>query len=329
MTAKKQTRGWIVVVLVAVLGIGFYMGGRLAISDLTANGELRSTEPVDPAVLVLGFLPSARADEILPDAERLGAFLSERLGRPVEVQVPTAYAPLIEGFRFGHIHAAFLDSGAGWIAHRRTGAEVILAEVKDGATFYYADAFVRDDSPLGSIEESLGKRLAITSRTGSSGFLMPIGSMIAAGLIEPKGTELVDLEAALAGSFAATIEAGGYQQALQAVLDGRVDLAFGAHDAPERFLTPEQRSRIRMLHRFGKSPSHAVMVAGNLAPAVTASLREALLALNEPENLPLLRAIYGVDGLEAADTEDHLGEFGRALSAIPGMERSLLERKGK
>jgi phosphonate transport system substrate-binding protein len=158
---------------------------------------------------------------------------------------------------------------------------------------------------------------------------MPNGSIIADGLIEPAGTELIHLEAALGKAFATTIEAGGYQQALHAVLDGRVEVAFGAHDAPERFLSPEQRSRIRMLHRFGKSPSHAVMVAGNLDPAVAEAIREAMLALNEPENLPLLRAIYGVDGLVEAGTEDHLGEFGRALSAIPGMERSLLDRKGK
>ncbi len=329
MTGTKRTRGWVVVLLLALLGVGFYLGGRQAIGDLTANGQIRSTERVDPEVLVLGFLPSARAEEILPDAKRLGDFLSQRMGRPVEVLVPTAYAPLIEGLRFGHIHAAFLDSGAGWIAHRRTGAEVILAEVKDSATYYYADAFVRDDSPLNSIEESLGKRVAFTSRTGSSGFLMPIGTMIANGLIEPAGNELLDLEAALSRSFASTIEAGGYQQALQAVIDGRADVAFGAHDAPERFLTPAQQGRVRMLHRFGKSPSHAVMVAGELAPDVTATLRDAMLALNEPENLPLLRAIYGVDGLAIAGTEDHLGEFGRALSALPGMERSLLDRKGK
>jgi hypothetical protein len=54
--------------------------------------------------------------------------------------------------------------------------------------------------------------------TGSSGFLMPIGSMIAGGLIEPAGSELVHLESALRDAFASTIEAGGYQQALQALL---------------------------------------------------------------------------------------------------------------
>jgi phosphonate transport system substrate-binding protein len=325
----KQIRGWVVVVVIAVLGLGFYGVGREGIRIGKADAARHAAALANPEVLVLGFLPSARAEEILPDAERLGAFLSERMGRAVEVQVPTAYLPLIEGLRFGHIHAAFLDSGAGWIAHKRTGAEVILAEVKDGSTFYYADAFVRDDSPLTSIEESLGKRVAFTSRTGSSGFLMPIGSMIESGLIEPAGKELIDLEVALSKSFASTIEAGGYQQALLAVLDGRADLAFGAHDAPERFLDSAARQRIRVLHRFGKSPSHSVMVADELVPEVVASLRDAMLALNEPENLPLLRAIYGVDGLEVADTEGHLGEFGRALSAIPGMERTLLERGGK
>jgi phosphonate transport system substrate-binding protein len=282
----------------------------------------------DPDPFVLGFLPSQRATELVPRAEALAAFLSERMGREVEVVVPTAYEPLIEGLRFGHVHAAFLDGGPAWIAHQRVGAQVILAERNAaGATFYYAEAFTRPDLPIHVPADILGRRVAFTSRTGSSGFLMPIGSMIADGLLMPSGGTLADLEAALQDGFAGTLDAGGYQPALEALLDGRVDVAFGADDAPTRFLTPEQQARVRSFHRFGRIPSHAVVVASTMAPEAVARFRDAMLALNDSAHLPLLQAIYGVSGLEPTDTQRHLGDFGRAIGALPGMEETLLSRR--
>jgi phosphonate transport system substrate-binding protein len=300
------------------------MGRSLAVFSFllaAACGGDAGTRP-----LVLGFLPSQQADSVLPDAERLGAFLSERIGRPVEVIVPSAYEPLIEGLRFDRVQIAFLDGGPGWIAHKRTGAEVILAEVNQGETFYWADAFTAKGSGITSLEDVVGKRVAFTSRTGSSGFLMPIGTMIAEGLVPVDGDGLDALETALQRSFARTIDAGGYQQALQALLDGRADVAFGAHDAPERFLTPGQQARIVAFHRFGRIPSHAVLVSSTLDPATVGLVRDAFMALNDSTNLPLLRAIYGVDGVRPATTGEHLGDFGRALEALPGMQRTLLDK---
>lgn len=277
--------------------------------------------------IVLGFLPSAQADSILPNAERLGAFLGERIGRPVHVIVPSSYEPLLEGLRFDRVQVAFLDGGPGWIAHKRAGAEVILAEVNQGETYYWAEAFTRKGSGIARLADAVGKRVAFTSRTGSSGFLMPIGTMIGEGHIPVDGDGLDALETALQRTFARTIDAGGYQQALLAVIDGRADVAFGAHDAPERFLTPAQRERIVTFHRFGRIPSHAILVSPTLDAATVAKVREAFLALNEPEHLPLLRAIYGVDGVRPATTEEHLGDFGRALEALPGMQQTLLDRR--
>ncbi len=312
----------------ALLSTGLLLAGCGEQRAKGAEPAADASAVADPDVFILGFLPSARAEEVVPKAERLGEFLSERIGKQVRVVVPSTYEPLIEGLRFGHVHAAFLDGGPAWIAHRRSGAKVILAEVKDGGTFYWAEAFVRNDAPLQRIEDALGKRIAFTSRTGSSGFLMPIGSMIDAGLITPRGSELVDLENALSSSFASTVEAGGYQQALVAVIEGRADVAFGAHDAPQRFLTESDRTRIRALHRFGRIPSHSIVVAGNLHADLAARVREALLELNQPQHIQILKDIYGVDGVQPATTEAHLGEFGRALTQLPGMERTLVARQG-
>jgi phosphonate transport system substrate-binding protein len=277
--------------------------------------------------LVLGFLPSAQADSVLPNAQALGAFLSERIGRPVEVVVPSTYEPLVEGFRFNRIDIAFLDGGPAWIAHKRTGAEVILAELNKGEPFYWAEAFTKVGSGITSIDQLPGKRLAFTSRTGSSGFLMPIGTLVAEGKLPVEGEGLDALEQALQKTYKLTIDAGGYQQALKAVLDGRADVAFGGHDVPDRFLTPAERAQIVSFHRFGKIPSHAILVAAGMDSTTRAKVQEAFLALNDPTNLLLLTAIYGVDGVVAATTEGHLGDFGRALTALPGYDQTLLNKK--
>ncbi len=310
----------------AMLGVAACAGENRAGVDTAGDATAARTGSVTPDPLVLGFLPSQQADSIIPNARRLADFLSQRMGRRVEVVVPSTYEPLVEGLRFGHLHATWLDAGTGWIAHQRTGAEVILAEVQNGQTSYDAVAFTRRGSGIENIDQVRGKRLAFTSRTGSSGFIMPVGSMIQSGIIQPAGNELTDLENALRSSFAATIDAGGYKQALTALLENRADAAFGADDAPVRFMTPAEQQRIVTFHRFGRVPSHSVLVSRDLAPEVVQSLRDAMLALNDPENLPLLTAVYGVQGMRNATTQDHLGEFGAALARLPGMERTLLAR---
>lgn len=298
----------------AVVGLG-------VVAVLAACGGEQSRKPI-----VLGFLPSAQADSVLPNARALGDFLSREAGIPIEVVVPSAYEPLIEGFRFNRIDVAFLDGGPAWIAHKRTGAEVILAETNKGQTYYWAEAFTRRGSGLTSIDQLPGKRLAFTSRTGSSGFLMPIGTLVAEGKLPVDGDGLDALERALQKTYALTIDAGGYQQALRAVLDGRADVAFGGHDVPQRFLSEADQQRIVSFHRFGRIPSHAILVAKEMDADTRAKVKAAFLKLNEPANLPLLTAIYGVDGVVEATTEDHLGQFGRALSALPGYDQTLLKK---
>jgi DNA-binding transcriptional regulator of glucitol operon len=48
MSEKKSTRGWVVVLIVAVIALAFYLGGSQAVSEMTANGELQYTETVKP-----------------------------------------------------------------------------------------------------------------------------------------------------------------------------------------------------------------------------------------------------------------------------------------
>jgi ABC-type phosphate/phosphonate transport system substrate-binding protein len=76
----------------------------------------------DVDTITIGFIPNENADELSPKAEELKNFLQQRLGVTVEVVIPTSYELIIEGLRFGHIDAAFMDAGPAWIAHQRSGS---------------------------------------------------------------------------------------------------------------------------------------------------------------------------------------------------------------
>jgi len=82
--------------------------------------------------LTIGFIPTEKAEELTPNAEKLEKYLENKLGTDVNIVVPTNYESIIEGLRFGHIDAAFMDTGPGWIANQRSGAEVVLSEVVQG-----------------------------------------------------------------------------------------------------------------------------------------------------------------------------------------------------
>jgi phosphonate transport system substrate-binding protein len=280
-----------------------------------------------PAPFRLGFLPSERAADFSARADSLADFLSRHMGRPVEVTIPTAYEPLIESLRLGHLDAAFLDAAPAWMAHRRAGAEVMLAEVRaDGRTHYYAEGFTLVGSDINSLADVVGKRTAHTSWTGSSGFIMPIGRMIEEGLITVEGNEFPDLQRAMQRSFASYTMAGGYSAAMQLLVRGQVDAVFGADDAPQRFLEPADQPRVRSFVRLGRVPSHALVAARGLGEAEREAFVEAMLALTR-ERPEIYRELYGVEGVVRADTEEHLGDFARALDALPALQAQILERR--
>ena len=91
-----------------------------------------SSESVDVDKITIGFIPVEKADELTPKAKALEEFLENELGVDIEIVVPTNYEIIIEGMRFGHIDAAFMDTGPAWITHQRTGAEAVLAELVAG-----------------------------------------------------------------------------------------------------------------------------------------------------------------------------------------------------
>ena len=99
------------------------------------------------------------------------------------------------------------------------------------------------------------------------------------------------------------------------LLEGKVDLVGGAHDSIEKYVDEPDRVKVKSLERLGKVPSHPIVVSKELSPEMREKFVTAMLKLNQPENVHLLKDLYGVEGLIKANTQDHLGDFGPKLDA--------------
>lgn len=273
----------------------------------------------------LGLMPSPEASTVQDKAKELVSYLEKQIGCKVKLTIPTSYEPIVEALRFKNLEAAFLDGSPGYLAVQRAGAKVVLAEVRDdGKTSYDAVAWVKKEAPaIKGLKDLLGKRLAHTSITGSSGFVVPIGTMLKSGYIKPKGKEFFHLEQALQKSFKANLFTGSYEASLQLLLQGKVDVAFGGHDAAQKFLSPADQKKVRIGWKFGRVPAHNIVVGKGLSPALEKKFVTAMLGLSKAKP-GLYRSLYGVEGVKKTDTKTHFAGFGPLVDKLTGLHSKMM-----
>lgn len=300
------------------------------IEFLIENGIINvssDSKSVDVDTLRIGFIPVEKADELTPKAQALEQFLESNLGIDVEVVIPTNYETIIEGMRFGHIDAAFMDTGPAWITHERTGAEAVLAELVNGKVNYQATVWtLAENDSIQSIEDTVGKKVAFTSMTGSSGFVRPMGTLVTEGYVTVEGDDIVALESALANNFESYTFAGSYKAALTLLLEEKVDVAFGSDIAPQKYLELEDQKKLRPVTTIGPVPSHVFMVSADMSESTKNALVDSLIKLNYDENNSILTDLYGAEALVPTTTTMHIGEFGEFINALTGLDQKILDK---
>ena len=303
------------------------------ITYLVENGIINvssESKSIDVETLTIGFIPVEKADELTPKAQALEVFLENELGVDVEIVVPSGYEAIIEGMRFGHIDAAFMDTGPAWITHHRTGAEAVLAELVAGKVNYQATVWtLAENDSIQSIEDTIGKRVAFTSITGSSGFVRPMGTLVTEGHVTIEGDDIVALQSALTNNFESHTFAGGYKAALELLLLDQVDVAFGSDIAPKKYLEIEDQAKLRPVTTIGPVPSHVFMVNSDMSESTRDALVSTLIKLNYDENNSILKDLYGAEALVPTTTSMHIGEFGDYINALTGLDQLILDKYNK
>lgn len=259
----------------------------------------------DPATLVVAFQPQENPGRLQLNAEAMTKFLSTELGMPVKIYLPTDYAAVVEALRAGHAHVAYFSAWPYMLAHALANAEVLVAEQRAGNSFYYSQWYARKNGPVHSLAEAKGKRAAFTSPASTSGYLFPYAKLVEEGLLEKRGDP--------AKYFSHVLFAGGYEQALKALVNGQVDVAAASDYAFGQYLSNEEQAQIEVISRQGPVPTHCIAVKADLSPALKKKIESALLKLNQPDHKELLKSVYGAEKLVPVTHAAHTAALAHAL----------------
>jgi len=186
-----------------------------------------------------------------------------------------------------------------------------------------------DNDSIQSIEDTVGKRVAFTSITGSSGFVRPMGTLVTSEVVKIEGNDIVALESALAKNFESYTFAGGYKAALELLLNGKVDVAFGSDIAPQKYLEQADQAKLRAVTTIGPVPSHVFIVSADMSETTKDALVDSLIELNYEENNEILQNLYGAEALVPTTTVMHIGEFGTFIDSLTGLDQKILDSYNK
>jgi phosphonate transport system substrate-binding protein len=298
----------------------------------TDDGEAAGDVPADwPESLVLTLQPAESSTELLEDAEVLGELLSERLGVPVEAEVPNDYQAVIIALQSGQ---ADIGGGFGPVnvarAMDQADAEPILQAERFGEFLYVSQWFTNDpdtfceDTPVEETYEEDGEEYtflfcngvneAETSEEGPIGleFLenvadVPIsfvsegsasGQVFPAfGLIEA-GYELGELD---------TFTSGGHPESVASVYNGDAVVGVSYNDAREDLVAeiPDVGEQVVVFAWSAPIPNDGFVVRGDLPEDLKQAITDALLDIAQDEaDGQVLLELYNIDGFRPADPAD-------------------------
>lgn len=245
------------------------------------------------AGLKLAFIPQENPEKLLADIAQITAWLSDKVGFPIEGFVTIDHAAAVEALRNRDADISFMGALPFVLAEAQIGAVPLLQEIYRGATSYTGRVFVRRDSGITDLAGLKGKTIAFADPISESGYLFPLDEFVKAGLF-------ADAEGANR-FFGRVFFAGGYQQAMQAMAEGLVDAA-GASQYANLLLTPEQQQAVTWIAESPAIPSHLVVARPGLDAGQLQTFVGTMIRLNDDdEGAARVRQLFGHEGFAAAD----------------------------
>jgi len=220
-------------------------------------------------------------------------YLSQELGRPVELVQRRTYAEVNELVRRNEVDLAFVCTRAYVEGKREFGMQLLAVPLVHGQKVYYSKVIVRSDYPAKTFADLRGAVFAFTDPLSNSGYLYP-------------NVLLAQLGETPQSFFQRTFFTYSHDNAIRAVAEGVADAA--AVDsmvlkyALER--EPGLKDKIRVIHTsqpFGMPP---VVTGPNIRPQTKADLQRILFTMHEnPRGQQALKALEVDRFVEASDRD--------------------------
>lgn len=243
-------------------------------------------DKANPDTLRVALLPDENAATLIQNAQPLKKYLSETLGKEVEIVVTTDYSSMIEAMRFGRIEIGYFGPFSYVLAKSKAPEiEAFAVGVEKGKPTYNSVLIASADGPVKNLADVKGKSFGFGDQASTSSHLAPRAHLVKNGLVGDVDYKVVHLgthDAVARAVQQGQIPAGALSEPILRSL-----IARGTIDA----------SKIVELDLSAPIPNYPITMQGYLAPELKEKIRAAFLELKDPEILQSFR----VEGFEAAD----------------------------
>ena len=294
-----------------------------------------------PDELVIGFVPSSEAGQLVEDIQPLADYLSEQLGIPVKGTVTNDYTGLVTAMETGQAQIAALPPYGLIQAIDRADAEVILQSERFGSGTYHTQFFTNNPDKYCTISEPEENTRVVenedvtylncngTARENDETPEGPVGLEALENLGEGTTMSFVEQTSASGYIFPATvliangidpesdiepIFPGSHDGSVIAVCEGDAEVGVSFDDARTVATTDCDVASNVVVFAYGPEiPNDGVAVAGSLPDDLKTQIKDALMAYAETEDgAAVLDSIYQI----TAFTEPNLDALELVRQAV-------------
>jgi phosphonate transport system substrate-binding protein len=265
--------------------------------------------------IIWAFVPSGEMERVAAGAQSVADLLHEKTGLYFDTLVATEYAGVIEALRSDPpaAHMASLATFAYVMAADMGVAEAALVASRFGNAFYNGQIIARTDSGITKLTDLKGKTFARPDPLSTSGWIIPMITLKAAGVDPEKDIKVVD--------------AGSHDAVVAAVYNGEVDGGACYVDARTRIEKdhPDVMEKISVIEVSVNIPNDGVQFHPSVPQELRDKIVNALLELVQTEKgKEALNTAYQWTALEKHD-DSFYDPFRQVLQAAGINVKDLME----
>jgi phosphonate transport system substrate-binding protein len=276
------------------------------------NGDLIADQPKDPkqwqnpATLIFSYTPVEDPAVYENVFGEFMAHLTKVTGKKIRWFPAESYAAQVEAMRSGRLHIAGVATGPTPYAVNLAGFEPVIAMARpDGSIGYTLRLITHKDSPIKTVADLKGKRVAHVSPSSNSGDIAPRALFTSMGVTPGKDYEV--------------LYSGKHDNSVMGVVNKDYDAAPVASTVMERM---QQRGmfkgdQLRVVYESSQFPRASFGVAHNLAPELKAKIKEAFLTFDF-KNSKLGAEFKDVEKFAGINYKDHWRDV-RAIQKASGI----------
>jgi phosphonate transport system substrate-binding protein len=294
----------LVVCVLALCGAGVFAADRPALGS-------------EENPIVWAFVPSGDTGKVSAGAQSVADLLHKKTGLYFKTLVATEYAGVIEALR-SNPPAAQMSSLAtfAYIMAADMGvSQAVLISVRNGSAFYNGQFVVRANSGIRKLGDLKGKTFARVDALSTSGWIIPMITLKAAGIDPERDIKVVD--------------AGSHPAVVAAVYNGDVDA--GACFVDARTLIqkdhPDVLEKVVVLQTTANIPNDGVQFHPSVSRDLQDRIVAGLLAIAQTdEGKKAINTAYQWTALEKHD-DSFYDPFRQVLQAAGVKAAELLPPK--